>query len=130
MENFFTRYRNESVLFGILFIQIIALATQIRISDPRTTSISAGARREPTRLIRVWAVSLITPFQKMAVNSGAGVRNVWSNYVGLLHVRQQNEQLQEQLDRLRLEQTRLQQDAEQGRRLQALLGFKEQFIDK
>ena len=35
---------------------------------------------------------------------------------------------QAELDRLRLEQVRLKEDAEQGRRLQALLGFREKFI--
>src|SRR5579864_116955 len=35
-----------------------------------------------------------------------------------------------QIERLRIEQVRLNDDAEQARRLQALLGFKEQFIAK
>jgi rod shape-determining protein MreC len=45
-------------------------------------------------------------------------------------VRQQNRELQEKIQQLQLEQVRLRQDAEQARRLQTLLGFKEQFIDK
>ena len=36
----------------------------------------------------------------------------------------------QQIEHLRLEQVRLSEDAEQARRLQALLGFKEQFISK
>jgi rod shape-determining protein MreC len=45
-------------------------------------------------------------------------------------VRQENRQLREQIEHLQLEQVRLQQDANQAHRLQALLGFKEQFIAK
>src|SRR5947209_2647936 len=118
MENFFTRYRNETVLFGVLFIQIIALATQVRVADSVVNGqqINAGARAGSSRLIRVWAVSLISPFQKLAVNGGAGIRSVWANYFALLHVREQNEKLQEQINHMRLEQMRLQQDADQARR--------------
>ena len=43
---------------------------------------------------------------------------------------QENRDLKLQIERLRIEQVRLNQDAEQARRLQALLGFKEQFISK
>jgi rod shape-determining protein MreC len=132
MENFFTRYRNETVLFGVLFIQIIALATQVRVGDGVVNGreVNAGARAGSSRLIRVWAVSLISPFQKLSVNSGAGVRHLWGNYFALLHVRQENEKLQQQINLMRLEQSRLQQDADQAQRLQVLLGFKEQYIDK
>ena len=45
-------------------------------------------------------------------------------------MRQQNRDLQQQIQQMQLEQVRLRQDAEQARRLQTLLGFKEQFINK
>ena len=60
--------------------------------------------------------------------SGSGVRNAFRNYIDLRDVRQQNQDLHRQLDQLRLEQARLQQNVEQARRLQGLLQFKEQFI--
>jgi rod shape-determining protein MreC len=50
--------------------------------------------------------------------------------VYLRGVRQENRELKEEIAQLRLEQVRLTDDAEQARRLQALLGFKEQFISK
>jgi rod shape-determining protein MreC len=43
-------------------------------------------------------------------------------------VRDQNQQLREQVNRLQLEQASLLEDARQGQRLQALLGFKEKYI--
>jgi rod shape-determining protein MreC len=132
MENFFTRYRNETVLFGILFIQIIALAVQVRVPQAPLGSMAAAVQpQQPgTRLIRVWATTLISPFQKLTVHSGEGVRGLWRNYVDLVHVRQQNIDMKQEIDRLRLEKIRLQQDAEQGQRLQGLLGFKEQYLDQ
>src|SRR5437763_518709 len=54
--------------------------------------------------------------------SGANALDLFLQFFVLLA----HEKLQEQIDRMRLEQTRLQQDADQARRLQALLGFKEQ----
>ncbi|HUQ49503.1 MAG TPA: rod shape-determining protein MreC [Terriglobales bacterium] len=124
MENFFLRYRNETVLVAILFAQIIALATQIRV--PSADSRSGG----PSRLIRVWAVNLVAPFQKGFVYGGSGLRGVWSNYLDLRNVRQQNLRLQQQIDRMRLEQAGLQQDVAQARRLQDLLEFKQQYVAK
>ena len=131
MENFFIRYRNETVLFGILFIQVIALAVQVRV--PATPSGTTGATiqtpQNAPRLIRVWATGIISPFQKLSVHSGEGVRGIWRNYIDLIHVRQQNDQMKQEIDRLRLEQVRLQQDAEQGKRLRSLMGFREQYVD-
>jgi rod shape-determining protein MreC len=55
---------------------------------------------------------------------------LWHNYFYLRGVRQENRELRDQIEQLQLQQVRLRQDAEQARRLQALLGFKEQFIAK
>src|SRR4029077_316663 len=60
----------------------------------------------------------------------SGLGNLWTNYVYLRGVRQENRDLKFEIERLRPEQVRLSEDAEQARRLQALLGFKEQFISK
>jgi len=45
-------------------------------------------------------------------------------------VRQENRDLKYELESIRLKQVRQSEDAEQARRLQALLGFKEQYISK
>lgn len=118
MENFFTRYRNAGILVLLLFAQVVGLAVQVK----RTSE--SGS----TRLIRFWVVSAITPLEKALVNTNHGVRNVWRNYFYLRGVRRENRELKEQIERLRIEQVRLSEDAAQARRLQALLGFKEQYI--
>jgi rod shape-determining protein MreC len=135
MESFFTRYRNEWVLVGILFVQLIALATQVRVpvapqGPSADTSISIDPNSGGTRLIRVWAVGLVAPFQKLTVNTSHGIRNLWSSYIDLRGVRTENEALKKELIDLRFSQVQLEQDALQGRRLQALLDFRKQFIHK
>ena len=59
-----------------------------------------------------------------------GVGGLWQNYIDLRHVREQNQDLQKTIDRLRLEQAALLEDARQGQRLQALLNFQEKYIYK
>jgi len=118
MENLLTRHRNLSVLAVVLFVQVFGLAVQVkRSNDP-----------QQTRLIRYWAVVAITPFEQAIVHARDGVYGVWHNYLYLRGVRQENRDLKAQIEQLRLEQVRLSQDASQARRLQALLGFKEQSI--
>jgi rod shape-determining protein MreC len=120
MENLISRYRNVTILVAILFAQVLGLAMQVRRST----------QDESTRLIRVWAVDTVTPFEKGIIWSQRGISNLWHNYFYLRGVRQENRELKQEIERLRIEQVRLNEDAEQARRLQALLGFKEQFISK
>src|SRR3989475_2604745 len=120
MENFLSRYRNVSILVAVLFAQVLGLAVQVKRSS----------ENESTRLVRIWVVNGITPFEKGLVGLQSGVSNLWHNYFYLRGVRQENRDLRQEIEHLRLEQVRLNEDAEQARRLQALLGFKEQFISQ
>src|SRR5271163_1373457 len=114
------RYRNLIVLVGVLFAQILGLAVQVR----RTTD------NEPTRLIRIWAVGAVTPLEKALVWTQTSSGNLWHNYFYLRGVRAENRNLKAQIEQMRLEQVRMSQDADQARRLQGLLAFKEQFISQ
>jgi rod shape-determining protein MreC len=114
------RYRNLIVLVGVLFAQVLGLAVQVR----RTTD------NEPTRLIRIWAVGTVTPLEKVLVWAQTSTDNIWHNYFYLRGVRAENRSLKAQIERMSLEQVRMSQDADQARRLQALLAFKEQFISQ
>ena len=83
------------------------------------------------RLIRSWVVGLVTPPERLLHAHGRGAfAALWTNYVDLIHVRQQNKDLKAELDRLRLEEDSMAEDARQGQRLQALLGFKEKYVYK
>jgi rod shape-determining protein MreC len=111
---------------AVLFIQVVGLATQVK----RPEGAKPGTTGSGTRLIRVWTVTAFTPIEKMFVSTGHFFSNGWHNYADLRGVRKQNRELQDEVARLRMEQVRLQQDADQARRLQALLDFKEKFIAK
>jgi len=105
---------------GVLFAQVLGLAVQVK----RPTD------SEPTRLIRVWAVDVVTPLEKALHWVQTSTSNVWHNYFYLRGVRAENRNLKQQIERMSLEQVRISQDADQARRLQALLAFKEQFISR
>src|SRR5580704_6608430 len=120
MESVFGRYKNLIWLVIVLFVQVLGLAMQVK----------RGNDQEHTRLIRIWVVGAITPFERGLVwleNSGG---DIWRNYFYLRGVRAENRQLKEQIEKMRLEQVRLSEDATQAHRLQSLLAFKEQFIAK
>lgn len=125
MESFFVRYRNLVVLLALLVAQILGLAMQVR----RTSGGQAGDGRS-VQLIRLWANSIVSPPERALHSSGSGISGLWNNYVDLRHVRQQNAELQKTVDRLRLEQAALLEDAKQGKRLEALLNFEQKYIYK
>jgi rod shape-determining protein MreC len=80
------------------------------------------------RLIRLWAEAVVSPAERVIHGTGQGTIWIWQNYADLRHVRQQNQQLQQTIDRLRLEQAALLEDAKQGQRLQAMLNFQQKYI--
>lgn len=120
MENLLARHRNVTILVVVLFAEIVGLAVQVK----RT------ADTDSSRLIRVWTVTAVTPLEESFVSLQQGISNTWHNYFYLRGVRARNRQLQDEIEQLRLQQVRLAEDAGQARRLQRLLGFKEQFIAK
>ncbi|MGA7685306.1 MAG: rod shape-determining protein MreC [Terriglobales bacterium] len=122
MESVFGRYRNLVVLVGVLFVQILGLAVQVRRARTQDS--------EPTRLIRVWAVGAVTPLEKLLSWAQTSSGNVWHNYFYLRGVRAENRELKHEIEQMRIERARITQDADQAHRLQALLGFKEQFISQ
>lgn len=124
MESFLSRYRNVLVLVFVLLAQVIGLAVQVRRPGQ-----SAGDKGG-VRLIRAWVVGVVGPPEQLLHATGHGIRGVWTNYVDLIHVRQQNRNLQAQMDQMRLEEASLAEDARQDLRLKALLGFQQKYIYK
>jgi rod shape-determining protein MreC len=129
MESFFNRYRNPLVLLVILVAQIVGLAVQVRRTD--AGRVTLDPQDGPgVRLIRLWADALVTPPERLMHSSKLGFGSLWQDYLDLRHVREQNQDLQMTIDRLRLEQAELLEDARQGQRLQALAGFQQKYIYK
>ena len=84
------RHRDITVLVLVLVVQLLLLGYQVR--GP-----------EDTRLVRVWAVSAVTPVAKLLETARRGVTSVLDNYVFLVGARRENQRLQEELNQLKLE---------------------------
>ncbi len=119
MESVLGRHRNLIIFLGVLFLQALGLAVQVK---------RGGPDEQDTRLIRIWAVDAITPFERALIRVQNGASGIWQEYFFLRGVRAENRRLNEQIEQMRLDQVRLSEDAGQARRLQQLLAFKEQVI--
>ena len=129
MESFFVRYRNLLVLLAILLAQIIGLAMQVRRTDSGRNSLDPQDA-PGVRLLRLWADTVVMPPEKAFHATRLGAVSLWQDYIDLHHIREQNQDLQKTIDRLRLEQASLLEDAKQGERLQALMDFQQKYIYK
>jgi rod shape-determining protein MreC len=124
MESFFSRYKNALVLIVVLVAQLLVLAVQVKRPAPGSPD------QEGVSLIRYVVVSVVTPPERWIHNVGRGIRGLWYGYMDLVHVRQQDAVLKTEIERLRLEQASLAEDAKQGQRLEQLLDFKEHYVYK
>ncbi len=122
MESFFSRYKNALVLIAVLVAQLLALAVQVKRPSPSSPD------QEGVSLIRYAVVSVITPPERWLHNAGLWFSGLWFGYLDLVHVRREDAQLKAQIERLRLEQASLAEDARQGQRLEQLLGFQQHYI--
>jgi rod shape-determining protein MreC len=86
--------------------------------------------QEGVSLIRYVVVTVVTPPERWIHNAGLWVRGIWSGYLDLVHVRQEDTELKAKIERLQLEQASLAEDAMQGQRLQQLLDFKQHYVYK
>jgi rod shape-determining protein MreC len=138
MESFFSRHRNLIVLLAVLLAQIIGLAVQVRrpargMAAAAQTSNPDTMQRGDSRsvmLLRLWATDIVTPPERLFHAVDQEAVQLWSGYLDLVHLRAQNLQLQQTIDRLRLEQAMLSEDARQGQRLQSLLHFQQSYPGK
>ena len=111
-----SRHRSLALLGGVVLAQVLLLAVQIRNQDQ-------------VRLIRVWAVWVVSLVQEPAVALIDRVGNTWNSYVGLRNTRQENEQLRTEVQALRLRTAQLEGRAAEADRLAALLQFREEHAD-
>jgi rod shape-determining protein MreC len=137
MDSFFTRFKNPLVLIAIVLVQVIALAMQVQrpskeaevpASARAMESMGAAPDGRHVSLLRRWAVTAVTPLERVVHLASVKVRWGWQDYVNLRGTRNQDLQLKQEVARLREEEASFAEDAAQGRRLQKLLGFKEQYV--
>jgi rod shape-determining protein MreC len=125
MESFFARYKNPLVLALVLMAQFVLLAVQVR---PRLPG-AAAADQAGVKVLRMGVTTVVAPPEKVLHSGGLSLRSIWSSYLDLIDLKQQNEQLLAENQRLQLEQAALAEDARQGQRLQELLAFKQHYVD-
>lgn len=133
------RLKNPLVLLALVLAQTLWLAVQVHRPAPSgvpsgvalaESSESAGSSTDSQKvsLLRTWTMAVFGPAERAAQVAGSGTRRLWSNYIDLRHTRQQDAQLRDEVARLRQEQASFAEDAAEGRRLQRMLGFKQQYI--
>jgi rod shape-determining protein MreC len=129
MDSFFVRFKNPLVLIAIVLLQVLALAMQVQ--RPTGDVLTGGdADTGTVSLLRRWSVGLMTPFERVAHGVSHGLGTGWQDYVALRKTKEQNDELKQEVERLREEQASFAEDAAQGRRLQALLEFKQKYISQ
>ncbi len=124
MESFVSRYRSPLVLLAVLLAQIIGLAVQVRRPSPN----AENARG--VRLIQYWALTVVAPPERLVHFVGHEASHLWGSYVDLVGTRRKNRELKIEIDRLRLEEANLAENARQAQRLQALFHFQQKFVYK
>jgi rod shape-determining protein MreC len=111
-----TRRRPYILLAVSLVFQILLLAIQVKRPD--------GAR-----LIRVWAVELLTPAERAGSWALDSVSGAWTGYIGLFRANRENQRLRAQVGELALQNSGLESRAAEAQRLAALLEFRDAHSD-
>jgi rod shape-determining protein MreC len=106
-----SRHKSLVLLAGVILLQVLLLAVQIK-------------RDSQGRLIRVWTVGAISPFQRAGANGVGSIRGIWNHYFALQNTSRDNEQLRRENDALKLQITQLQSKAAEADRLAGLLNFR------
>jgi rod shape-determining protein MreC len=101
-----------------LLLAVLVLAHLVAISN----QVDGGGG---VSLFQRWTLSALTPLQKGLSAAVRGVGSVWSSYVGLRGVRQENQRLAAHVRTLEEELSVRRQQAEEAARLRDLLGLKQ-----
>jgi rod shape-determining protein MreC len=107
-----SRHKSVVLLAGVIILQVVLLAVQRK-------------RDSQGRLLRVWTVSAVSPFQRAGAKGIGNIRGTWSHYFALQNTSRDNEQLRRQNDELKMQVNQLQSKAAEADRLSALLNFRQ-----
>ncbi|MEP6716426.1 MAG: rod shape-determining protein MreC [Terriglobia bacterium] len=110
MESIFYRYRNITVLLVAVLAQIVLLAWQVKSDND-------------VPLVRVWAVTAVTPVAGAIESVRNGTTGFFSTYFALKNAREQSRMLRGEVDRLRLENQFLKNELTSAQRAETLAGF-------
>jgi rod shape-determining protein MreC len=113
VQAFIARHRPSFILAAVLVAQLLLLSLQI-------------TRNHDVRLIRVWAVAVVDPFQRSLRGITDTSVGTWRTYRSLLRAQQENQELRIQLASAQSELQQLSEQAVESARLRAVLEFKNQ----
>jgi rod shape-determining protein MreC len=111
-----SRHRSIFLLGGVVLLQVLLLAVQIK-------------RDSQGRLIRVWTVGAVSPFERAGAHGVSHIRDTWNHYFALQHTSRENEDLKRENGALKLQITQLESKAGEADRLAALLKFRQTNTD-
>jgi rod shape-determining protein MreC len=117
MEALLSRYRNLTVLLMVVAAQLLYLAYQVKSN-------------RDDRLIRVWAVSAVTPMAGVVEAVRRNTIGFLEDYFILLDVRDQNRRLKSDNDKLRMENVYFRNQLSTAEHAQALTLFQAQIPSK
>jgi rod shape-determining protein MreC len=112
MDSLLNRYRNVTVLVLAIMAQLVLLAYQVKTGND-------------VRLIRVWAVTAVTPIANALESARGGIAGFWGNYVALRDTREQNRAMREELGKLKMENQFLRTELATADRARALSVFQQ-----
>lgn len=111
-----SRHKSLVLLAGVILIQVLALAIQIKARE---------AQGDQAGMIRGWTVGFVSPFERTGAWTIEKIRGAWDHYFALSDTAKENERLRQENQSLKLAVNELQTKAEEGDRLAALLRFRE-----
>lgn len=114
MRAFVERHRHLSLLVGALLAQLFFLAYQIKTESD-------------VRLLRVWAVAVITPVEKLVRGAVGAAGSLSEDYLALYGARQESHRLRAELEQAQLRMHELETRAAEADELAALLDFKQSY---
>jgi rod shape-determining protein MreC len=106
-----SRHKSIFLLGGMVLLQVLFLAFQVK-------------RDSQGRLIRVWTVSAMSPFERAGSYGIGSVRGTWGHYFALQNTSRDNEQLRHENEALKLQVTQLESRVAETARLERLLNFR------
>src|ERR671921_307368 len=112
MDFLLSRYRNLTALLVVIMAQLVLLAWQVKSN-------------QEVRLIRVWAVTAVTPLARVLEFVREHTIGAAQNYLVLVNVRDENRRLGEELGRLKIENQFLRNELSTAERVQVLQAFRE-----
>jgi rod shape-determining protein MreC len=117
METFLSRYRNLSVLLLLLIGQLLLLAYQVKT-------------QQDVRLIRIWAVTAVTPLARTIEGGRSWASNLYANLFLLGDVRANNAALLRENGNLKLRNQFLEAELEHADRSKTLAEYRTKIPSK